>query len=193
MNFDEIEQDARCLIDEYSNQISPITNPPVPVDKIADLYLDLSILYEDLDEETSGSINLNTGLITINQNDPLRRQRFFLGHEVGHYRLHRGEFDFQTLLLPIFAEESTIICRKDDSSRRETEANVFSASLIMPRTLIDPIFQSEKRRTPKNIAEQVIIRILADKFQVSRDAMRYRLQNLGYFADMGQKDLFSVL
>ncbi len=142
MNFHEIEQDARCLLDEYSIHIHPITKPPIPVDKIADLYLELDILYDSLDEKTSGSIDLNTGLITINQNEPLVRQRFSLGHEIGHHRLHREEIDSQTLLLPIFVEEPIIVCRKDDTSRRETEANVFSAALIMPKTLIEPIFQS---------------------------------------------------
>ena len=193
MNFDEIEQEAQSLLVEYSNHIQPIAGPPIPVDKIADLYLELDILYEALDENTSGLIDLNTGLIKINQNEPLKRQRFSMGHEIGHYRLHRSEFDFQTPLFPIFAEESTIICRKNDTSRREMEANVFSAELIMPKRFVEIAFQKEIRKFPKRVSEQVITGILADKFNVSRNAMNYRLKNIGCFEQLWQNDLFDVM
>lgn len=192
MNFDEIEQDAYSLIAEYSNYIQPITKPPIPVDKIADFYLELNIRYEALDTDTSGSIDFNKGLIKINQNEPLKRQRFSMGHEIGHYRLHRSEFDFQTPLLPIFIEEATIICRKNDTSRREMEANVFSAALIMPIRFVESVFQDEIRKFTKKVSEQLIVGILAGKFDVSKDAMSYRLKNLGCFERLKQKDLFDI-
>jgi len=192
VNLDEIEQEAQYLLVEYSNYVQAITVPPIPVDKIADLYLELEILYEALDADTSGSIDLNKGLIKINQNEPLKRQRFSMGHEMGHYRLHRSEFDFQTLLLPIFIEEATIICRKNDASRREMEANVFSAALIMPIGFVESVFQNEIRKFPKKVSEQLIVGILAGKFDVSKDAMSYRLKNLGCFERLKQSDLFDI-
>ncbi len=54
-------------------------------------------------------------------------------------------------------------------------------------------FQREKKKLSKNVPEQVLVRILADVFQVSREAMSYRFQNLGYFEDVKQDELFGIL
>lgn len=66
-------------------------------------------------------------IITINSDDSAPRQRFSLGHELGHHELHKR-------LNQVFA------CTPDDmedyrASDEERQANLFAASLLMPRQM----------------------------------------------------------
>lgn len=80
----------------------------------------------DLDGDTSGSINILRGsdfTITLHEKDTERRKNFTIGHELGHYVLHS-----------LLGENPGIMFRHG-FGRVETEANVFSAGFLMPKTL----------------------------------------------------------
>ncbi|HAS22382.1 MAG TPA: hypothetical protein DCR51_04380, partial [Idiomarina loihiensis] len=66
---------------------------------------------------------------------------------------------------------------------RETRANRFAAQLLMPAVLIkqevDRLREVLKKEERKITTEQ-LLDLFSSKFEVSRDAMKYRLQNLGY-------------
>ena len=72
------------------------------------------------------------GKITVPLNEKnIGRKRFSIGHELGHFELHSNL-------------ASVITCSKEDMTdwggykKRETEANLFSAELLMPRPLFEP-------------------------------------------------------
>jgi Zn-dependent peptidase ImmA (M78 family) len=75
---------------------------------------------------------------------------------------------------------SQIYHRNEESStgeiRKEREANAFAAALLMPENLIeDQVFNCEN-----TIDIDDLINDLAEKFDVSTQAMSFRLANLGY-------------
>ena len=121
--------------------------------------------------ETSGLLLPAERLIVLNaaeqasgRNDPpLRRYRFTIAHELGHWICHAHER----------AEAEPVYCRQADLARDadralEREANVFAAELLMPEPLVRSAW-SELRS-----AEEV-----ATRFDVSPTAMRWRLFSFG--------------
>src|ERR1700733_6050088 len=85
------------LIREMTMQLladNGTTSAPVPVQEIA-FALGIQITRDDVDDELSGFLYRETEsdrtVIGVNKNDPPRRQRFTIAHEIGHFLLHEGE------------------------------------------------------------------------------------------------------
>ena len=118
--------------------------------------------------------------IGINDSDNLRRQRFTLAHELGHYFLHdRSDVFFDT-----GAGQLRLMARDDLSKEgtdfREVEANLFAAELLMPSELIRRDLQDYTHVDlfGDEVSES-IISDLARKYNVSVRAMTVRLERLG--------------
>jgi hypothetical protein len=103
-------------------------------------------------------------IISVNTRSPEPRQRFTVGHELGHWHHHRGEF---------------LYCRSSDigagsgHSQIERVANRFAADLLMPAYLFDRLVSGVPRLTFA-FAEQ-----MADAFRVSRTAAAIRAVERG--------------
>ena len=154
-----------------------IENPPVRVDKIAEK-LKAKLSFEPFEGKDDISGILYRGekqtIIGINSTHSKARQRFTIAHEIGHLVLHDGE---------LFVDQSVRVNFRDKRSslaedKQEIEANKFAAELLMPKEMI-------RREVVKCIAKkraatepQLIIE-LARIFEVSEQAMGYRLFNLG--------------
>jgi Zn-dependent peptidase ImmA (M78 family) len=110
-------------------------------------------------------------IIGVNSAHAPTRQRFTIAHELGHLLLHPGK--------PMILDRARVNLRNSVSSMatdtQEIEANQFAASLLMPR---DFLFGELKRMPAKQ--SDLLIDGLAQKFNVSREAMRHRLVNLGF-------------
>ncbi|WP_186363415.1 ImmA/IrrE family metallo-endopeptidase [Rhizobium binxianense] len=107
--------------------------------------------------------------IYVNVNDRPVRKRFTVAHELGHFVLHlaagEGEFiDTQDNFRTIQDPDTPW----DDVRRAEWEANVFAAALLMPKEAVV--------RAWKEIADP---EGMAAFFQVSQQAMTFRLDSLG--------------
>ncbi|MBS1770573.1 MAG: ImmA/IrrE family metallo-endopeptidase [Acidobacteria bacterium] len=98
-------------------------------------------------------------IITVDSTKSFRRRRFSLGHELGHWQLHRG-----TLLY---------CASRDIGSERaadaEKMANRFAADLLMPRYLFHPELAKFTSPSWEVVAE------LSTLFNVSRPAAAIRL------------------
>ena len=101
------------------------------------------------------------GKITVPSNERnIGRKRFSIGHELGHFELHSHLANI-------------IACSKADMTdwkgykKRETEANLFSAELLMPRALFEPRI-IRKKPTIKMVED------LAEEFNTSLTATAYR-------------------
>lgn len=148
------------------------TTLPVPVESIA-LGLGADITYEAYDGDVSGMLvrNNDGAVIGVNSRHAKTRQRFSVAHEIAHLVLHKGK--------PMFIDRFLRVNWRDGASNKEEiEANAFAAELLMPRDLVaaevDNALAKDQTMTPLKLSRQ-----LAKDFQVSSEAMSYRLENLG--------------
>jgi Zn-dependent peptidase ImmA (M78 family) len=133
------------------------------------------VVVEALGSDVAGMLvrEQNRVVIGVNGSDPETRQRFTVAHEIGHLLMHRGR--------PLLVDAVRINLRDSRSSMatdgEEIEANSFAAELLMPRDLVLLQFRQAANagtRSYERLAED-----LAEGFGVSRQAMEYRLANLG--------------
>ena len=144
---------------------------PLPVEpqRIAQ---DLGLKYyvADLGRDLSGMLVRppnHDAEIHVNRDDSEARRRFSCAHELGHYVLQSPEEG-----LPNDEGGGHVFFRSPLSEmgtdRAEVWANGFAAALLMPRALVETLRK-----------ESSAIVILAGRFSVSVEAMRFRLQSLG--------------
>lgn len=130
----------------------------------------------------------------------LGRYRFTLAHEAGHWRLHRQYYVEDPNQGKLFDGRGrpAFVCRSSVRPSAERQADMFAGCLLMPREVLrcawqawrgnlDPVavqqlpavaLHAEAKRN-ENVAMDRFCRPLADQFEVSAEAMRIRLENLG--------------
>jgi len=101
-------------------------------------------------------------LIMLNANDPPNRRRFTCAHEIGHF-VRRGA-TMQPYATIDFRDGSSATGQDDE----EIYANEFAACLLMPQDDVER-FASEGLGDLE----------MSIRFGVSREAMNFRLKNLG--------------
>lgn len=120
-------------------------------------------------------------VICTNSKHPPVRQRFTIAHELGHYSLHRG----RELFLDAPAKVVKVDFRENQpdgpTHREEIEANAFAAELLMPEGEVTNSYLDIVEEDPE-IEEAELIVALAESFGVSKQAMTYRMINLGLSA-----------
>jgi len=132
---------------------------PVPVEEIAKHYGFQIKFLDQPPDKFSGILLRDKKAIGINKHHHPVRQRFSLGHELGHYFLDH----------PDASEE---IPDEDGIEKRklyETEADEFAAELLMPRELLKAALN-----------EGADVETLRTKFQVSRDVVAIQLMKHGF-------------
>lgn len=189
MSESELEAKAEELLRRYESKFGPIKAPPVPIEFIVTEFLGFENRIENLEEpETVAYIDPNMRVICLNEqkSEYLNRigPEFTWAHEIGHWELGHFEDVGQQLSLGIDTEETRILHREPTGGRRprrEFQADYFAGCLLMPKRLL----LSEARKLdlldPNNIS------MLKDKFKVSRQAMKIRLEKLRlvYFGEDG--------
>jgi len=168
------EDRANSLLQKFG-----VAEPPIPVDELAES-IGALIVRNNFDGSESG-FTLRDGkriIIGINTRTSRKRQRFSIAHEIGHVILH----PLNTLIV----DHSVRVDWRDDVSslgtnRQEIDANAFAAALLMPqKMIIDRIKGSASQASSRD----VLISELAGVFDVSTDAMGFRLINLGILAPL---------
>lgn len=165
----------RTLAEEYATKYNPERLVPFPYENILKDMSDLRIYYTTLDDDTISGATLfrdNLFSILINTNKPMTRQHFTLGHELGHYFLHKDILREQHALIDgdKYLDGSSILYRQDgaDPQQIELQANNFAASLIMPTHLVQQAWDATQS-----------IQACARIFKVSAIAMSVRLTKMG--------------
>lgn len=140
------------------------TGNSLNIEDVIKSFGDIKLVYKPMDANQSGSLTNIDGkwIICINENHNIKRQRFTLAHELGHYILHK-EKNVEFV--------DTAFFRSDEMDSIEYHANEFAARLLMPETSVRELIDNEHI---KNIG------ILAERFGVSSAAMKYRVLSLGY-------------
>ena len=116
-----------------------------------------------MDNYLSGSLSYKDGvwIMTVNSKQHPKRQRFTLAHELAHYILHKEKnTEFQ---------DSTFF-RGNNMDSLEYMANDFAAALLMPDDKVNELIKNGIRNIGK----------LAERFDVSAAAMKYKVEKLGY-------------
>ncbi len=156
----EAARDAEKLLSEVWRAGIPVD--PIIVARRAGLRV---LETATLDKNILGALVKNPDqdpIIMLNENDGLNRKRFTCAHEIGHF-VRRGDT----------AQPYTTIDFRDQLSSlgndpEEIYANEFAACLLMPADQV-------KLQAKEDIGDLE----LAIRFGVSRDAMQFRLKNLG--------------
>lgn len=156
-----------------------VKKAPVDVERLAER-LGLEVAKESAADSISGFIlrdpRRRKVLIGVNANHHENRQRFTIAHECGHFLLHEGE-----RLHVDNARGYQIRLRSPESSAGtkidEMEANLFAAELLMPVRFLD---DDLAKIIPASLGDDETIKKLANKYQVSPQAMTLRLSYLGY-------------
>lgn len=162
------EQVAIDLLEKFA-----IDAPPVDVEHIAN-ELNVDVRFEPLDGGLSGALYRASdghAVLGVNNWHVETRQRFTIAHELGHLLMHPDE---------LFVDG--VLKRDDDSSlaikSHEIEANSFAAELLMPRRFIlselNQSLATNATPDPRRLVEH-----LARLFDVSEQAMQFKLTNLG--------------
>jgi Zn-dependent peptidase ImmA (M78 family) len=150
---------------------------PVNLERLAGV-LGARIHYEPFDGQVSGMVHRQgdgLAIIGVNSTHSIGRQRFTIAHEIGHLILHKDESLHVDEKSPIgFRNEESSLATKAP----EIEANQFAAELLMP---VEHLAKEIKSISDDMGAEDAVIE-LANRFQVSEQAMTLRLTRLGVLA-----------
>lgn len=152
------EAAARILAETWGDRV------PVDPARIARAY-GIGVREVFLDPDISGALVKETGkdpAILLNAEDSVNRQRFTCAHELGHFVRRTDQpdaYEYVDLRGNLAGEG-----RDPD----EIFANEFAASLLMPEAAVVQMHKQHR-----------IDLDMARRFGVSREAMHYRLKNLG--------------
>lgn len=152
--------DAKAVLDAYWDGSLPVD--PVIIARAAGA----SVFSAQLGDDTFGMTITSSGgtNIYIDRDQPNNRFRFTTAHELGHYIDHSQNPSSTGSPL-------TYVDKRSDDGRGkpdEVYANEFAASLLMPAAEVTRL-----ARKAETVFE------LAREFQVSVDAMTWRLRHLG--------------
>ena len=134
------------------------------IEEVIKTFPDIELREEPLQSNYSGYFRYENGkwVIGVNMLHHKNRRRFTLAHELGHYILHK-EKNVDIV--------DTTFFRNNETDSIEYIANEFASKLLMPE---DEVRNFIDIQGIKNIGE------LAEKFEVSASAMKYRIISLGY-------------
>lgn len=167
MDQQEIEKRAKRLLARAG-----IEGPPVDIEKVAK-QLGVKIERSDLGEDCSGVLvrDGERAVIGVNWDHHSNRQRFTIAHELGHFELHDGE----TYVDRQYRVNFRNLESGSGTKAEEVAANAFAAALLMPSAWL----KAEFKNRPFDLADDgEDLQELAEKFQVSTQAMAFRLAKL---------------
>ena len=183
----EIEQRAEHVLSRVPSFIWDGERLPVPVEDIADSCFGLRVRdLDDLraapgvpelpaDQSLSGLLLPALGEIWVNAAEAREwppRRRFTIGHELGHWYLHRVAGAVWCRSHSVDPSESTRDTRPARAPE-EDEANEFAAALLMPARLLRGHYERLRRSDPDGCFEQ-----LCSAFDASGAAMGRRLRRV---------------
>lgn len=140
-----------------------ISAPPIPVYEIAETS-GVNVVFVDFGphaESVSGLCDFKHARIYVNKDDSTERQAFTIGHELGHWLLHKQFFLEHPEKYPVLPRFSA----PNRGDPMEKEANKFAACLLVPERLLAPV-------------KSAPVAALARSFGVSRTMMEFRLQDV---------------
>jgi Zn-dependent peptidase ImmA (M78 family) len=149
-----------------------IADAPVPIEHIA-IAIGARIEYREFDQDVSGVLvrTVTESVIGVALGQSKERQRFTVAHELGHLLLHEGK--------ELHIDKSFRVNFRSSSSSsaedvEEVEANAFAAAILMPKLML----RRDASALDLDFEQTNVIARLAKRYEVSEQAMTFRLSNL---------------
>lgn len=156
-----------------------VKQPPVPVSKLAVL-AGATIRSGPLPMDLSGFLvrREKSIILGVNSLHSRQRQRFTVAHEIGHLLLHPDNDHLDRGISFYFRDDRS----SQAEVREEIEANQFAADLLMPKSMIDAFVVKHV-----DLMDDQVLAALASTFEVSTQALTFRLTNLGVAQNLAQR------
>ena len=177
----KLERMANGLLTQYEARYGPIDRPPVPVERILEDVLDLSILWDNVPEEPGQSIlaglDPNNRTVVFNEvrlaliEETPGLYNTVLAHEAGHWEAHVDAALLNQTPLPQFDREFGCLYRGSGlgGDPRERQAHQFMGFLLMPSHLLREAIRDVDLLNWQNLYA------LRELFQVTITALTVRL------------------
>lgn len=162
---------ADALLQKIGFQQAPID----PFSVAEKLGLEIDQWMEVKDIQTSGSIKKSRGKVSVwlNPLDPKRRQNFTLAHEIGHYVRNIKKANF------VFHDTPKDLYKVDHENAENAEANSFAYELLMPKEEVFRIGEEIiQNNDDKELPIDQFLELMANRFEVSKQVMFFRLKSL---------------
>jgi Zn-dependent peptidase ImmA (M78 family) len=167
---------ARALLESYRKK-----SLPIDVFALAQKYAIL--IKEPMGSELSGmlvplarKVRGKLWAIVVNSTHPRVRQRFTVAHELGHLVLHAYTVPHADRGFKIRFRNAR---SSDGSVSEEIEANEFAAELLMPaKLMLSKVSEQNLEYSPLNDEGANSLKTLSKEFEVSQQALSFRLANL---------------
>jgi Zn-dependent peptidase ImmA (M78 family) len=176
----DIENKAQLILNSFK-----IHTAPIPIEDVVNKS-GLNLLPFDFGNDVSGVLYIKneTADIGYNPNESKVRQRFTIAHEFGHYILHRDNekvfIDNENYYQSIMFRSSKLNLSAEDY-QKEKQANSFAAAILMPIKLVQKELMDY---SGFDLSDNTMITELAKKFEVSIQAMSFRILNLANNGDI---------
>ena len=153
------------------------TQPPVDIRKIVKTCGVKLVPHDPGDDDLSGFLLKNPDddsvVLGVNCTHSLNRQRFTIGHELGHHFLHSNSVhvDGRYQLLNRDAKS------KQGTDTQEIEANLFAGEVLVPEHMLRADINEIGEL---DIEDEATVKDLAKRYRVSTQVIARRLISLGY-------------
>lgn len=206
LRADEIENAVAELLRNFCTKRNRALSAPVPVEDILEKHFQVKLEIKDLGKmlgipDVLGAAWFSLGIVRIDERivDQEGRYCFTLGHELGHWVLHRPQVEAERVARTLFGpanDAPTFVCRTSEKKApAEWQADQFAARLLMPARLVRDAFTATcgstaieidgfaKRREDPGVLvrwREVATAVIdgGGFTNVSNEAMRYRLSDL---------------
>lgn len=156
------------LVKEIYRQC-PDIKPPIPIKEIAravGILETKAMSSEDVEGMLVADDSKSLGVIFFKESSPIGRQRFTIGHELGHFLLlHHGSEQSCTPSDIKFSSSSKAL------EKIETEANQFSQLLLMPDNFILNAIND-------SVINMETLKLISDNFEMSFEPIANKCSSL---------------
>lgn len=177
----EVEASAAETLRAFSRETGQAIRAPIKIDLIGELLYDLRWEYdliENVKLPTLAALYPKSRIVRLNEafGDRFAKiiglDHFTKAHEIGHWRLHVAHPHLCAPTLDSGASGERVFCRDDKNNWMERQADWFAASVLMPEDLVISAVRQYGEVSWR------VLNTLAAQFEVSRQAMRIRLERL---------------
>ena len=172
------EFDAELLAVRFRNMLHLAQDVPFPVKESLE-QLGIMAIFRPLSDSSFGmSIKTDDGLrfMLVSSNSTVGRQHFTIGHEL--YHLYYDE------------NPQPHMCGTDGKLPSEQSADMFASNLLLPRVGLLSMLPDDFRAM-KQLDLATVVK-MEQKFQVSRQALLYRLKRLAIISEEQLQTLLSA-